>query len=254
MKSSQNTAEPSNSNPIINLTSLAYEKIKQWSEERKMTPESVLSYLIEQEAERLILLDYTDENSDHDIQRYSKLKEITELCTSSFSQLSHASEMFNVICAVEDLYKTLLKKGMFSSKVDPITIIDSRRINVADINYYYFAGSLAKHIARWFGTFDLYMNVGLCPDQTVMFIGMPNNVNVSATVFELLYRLFCQIKSNYKKTFGLRIKESEKNNLTNMHLSRLSQQLEHAKAWIGDEKDFKYLCDYAEDHYSYALR
>ncbi len=245
---------PSNSNSVINIPSPAYEKIKQWSEERKTTLESVLNYLIEQEAERLTLLNYADEASDHDTQRYSKIKEITELCTISFSELSPESEMFQVICAVEDLYKTLLKKGILSAKVDLVSIIDSRRIDVTQDNYYYFAGALANYTARWFGTFDLYLNVGFCPEQTVMFIGMPNNVNVSAIVFERLYRLFCQIKSNYKKTFGAKIKVSEKNNLTDMHLSRLSQQLEYTKVCIGDEDDFKHLCGYAEKKYSFALR
>ena len=260
MKSNKSTANessnclPSNSNSVISLSSPAYEKIKQWSEERKMTPELVLNYLIEQEAERLTLLDYADDTSDHDTQRYSKIKEITELCTVSFSQLSHESEMFHVICAVEDLYKTLLKKGILSTKVEPISIIDSRRMDVTQSNYYYFAGTLAKYTAGWFGTFNLYMNVGFCPEQTVMFIGMPNNVNVSSIVFERLYRLFCQIKSNYKKAIGAKIKGSEKNNLTDMHLSRLSQQLEYTKAWIGEEDDFKHLYDYAKNNYSFALR
>ena len=246
----------SNGNSTVSLSSPVYEKIKQWSEEIKATPESVLTYLIEQEAERLLLLNDADEASGHETQRYSKLKEITELCTTSFSQLNHESEMFHVICVVEDLYKTLLKKGILSAKVDPTSIIDSRRIYVPQVNYYYFGGTLAKYTARWFGTFDLYMNFEFCPEQTVMFIGMPNNVNVSETVFDLLYRLFCQIKSNYKKTFGLKskIKGSERNNLTDMHLSRLSQQLEYTKAWIGDEDDFKHLCDYAQEHYSFALR
>jgi hypothetical protein len=167
----------------------------------------VLTHLIEQEVERLILLNYADEASDYEIQYYSKLKEITELCIASFIQLSSESEMFHVICALENLHKTLLKKEILSVKVDPISIIDSCRIDVA---HYYFARILAKYTTRWFGTFDLYMNVGLCPEQTVMFIGMLNNVNVSTTVFELLYCLFCQIKLNHKKTFGAKIKGSEK--------------------------------------------
>ena len=260
MKSSKSVAHESsncpssNGNSVISIPSPVYEKIKQWSEERKTTLESVLTYLIEQEGERLALLTYVDEASDHDTQRYSKIKEITELCTVSFSDLNHESEMFQVICAVEDLYRTLLKKGILSAKVDPISIVDSRRIDVTQDNYYYFAGDLANYTARWFGTFDLYMNVVFCPEQTVMFIGMPNNVNVSAIVFERLYRLFCQIKANYKKTFGAKIKGSEKNNLTDMHLYRLSQQLEYAKAWIGDEYDFKHLYEYAENNYSFALR
>jgi len=260
MKSSKYAAnEPSNlllsnSNPIISLPSPAYEKIKQWSEERKTTPESIVTYLIEQEAERLLLLHDAEEDSDHKIQRYSKLKEITELCTASLGNLNHGSEMIQVIHAMEELIKTLLNKEMLATKVDPLSIIDSRRIDVTQQNYYYFAGTLAKYTSSWFGTFDLYMNVGFCPEQTVMFIGMPNNVNVSAVVFELLYRLFCQIKSNYKNTFGPKVKGSEKKILTDKHLSRLSQQLEHVKAWIGDEQDFKHLCAYATDHYSYALR
>jgi hypothetical protein len=246
----------SNVNTTFSLPSSAYEKIKQWSEERKSTPESVLMYLIEQEIERLLLLQDADEasGSGHETQRYSKLKEITELCTVSLSQLNHESEMFHVICAIEDLSKTLLKKGLLSSKADPSSIIASRRIDVAQVNYYYFGGALAKYTARWFGTFDLYMNVGFCPEQTVMFIGMPNNATVSATVFDILCRLFCQIKSNHKKAFGSKTKESEKNNLTNLHLSHLSRQLEYAKAWIGNEDDFKHLCDYVQDHYSFALR
>ena len=248
----------SNGNSAITITlpSPVYEKIKRWSDERKTTPESVLTYLIEQETERLFLLKYIGASSGHETQRYSKLKEITELCTASLSQLNHDSEMFHVICAVEDLCKTLLKKGILSTKVDPSSIIDSRCIDVAQANYYCFAGVLAKYTARWFGTFNLYMNVGFCSEQKVMFIGMPNNAIVSATVFELLYRLFCQIKSSYTKTFGLKskIKESEKKNLTDMHLYRLSQQLEYVEAWIGDEDAFKYLFYYVEEYYSFALR
>ncbi len=86
MKSSESAAKelsnclPSNSNSVISISSPAYEKIKKWSEERQATLESVLNYLIEQEAERLTLLNYADEDSDHDTQRYSKIKEITELC------------------------------------------------------------------------------------------------------------------------------------------------------------------------------
>jgi hypothetical protein len=244
------------SNETLNITlhHSASQHLKQWSEERKTTPASIVTYLIEQEAERLLLLHDAEENSDHKIQRHSKLKEITELCTAFLGNLNHESEMIQVIHAIEGLSKTLLNKEMLSTKVDPLSIIDSRRIDVTQPNYYYFAGTLAKYTSGWFGTFDLYMNMSVCPDQTVMFIGMPNNVNVSAVVFELLYRLFCQIKSTYKNTFGPKVKVSEKKILTDKHLSRLSQQLEYVKAWIGDEQDFKHLCDYAESHYSFALR
>jgi len=246
------------SNDTLNITLLhsSSQLLKQWSEERKTTPAAIITYLIEQEAERLRLLHLHDaeEYSDNKIQRHSKLKEITELCTASLGNLNHESEMIQVIRALEDLSKVLLTKKMLSTKVDPLSIIDSRRIDVTQPNYYYFAGTLAKYISGWFGTFDLYLNVGIFPDQTVMFIGMPNNVNVSAAVFELLYRLFCQIKSTYKNTFGPKVKGSEKKILTDMHLSRLSQQLEHVRAWIRDEQDFKHLCDYATGRYSYALR
>lgn len=243
----------SNGNSTVTLPNPVYEKIKQWSEERKNTPESILTYLIEQEEERLILLSYANEASSHESQRHSKLKEITELCAAAFSQINHESEMFKVICVAENLHKTLLENGLLSTKVDSTSIIDSR-VRVTQDHYYYFAGTLAKHTAMWFGTFDIYMNVGLCPEQTVMFLGMPNNVNVSTTVFELLYHLFCQMKSNYKTPFGEKIKKSEKNNLTSLYLSKISQQLEYAKIWIGDENDFSHLCDYAQKNYSYALR
>jgi hypothetical protein len=260
MKSNTHTTDElangssTNSNEVVTLPSISYEKIKQWSEDRKMTPESILTYLIDQEEERLLLLKDTEEPSTHDGQRSCKIKEITELCTVAFNQINHESEMFQVISAVEDLYKDLLKKGILSAKVDPTSIMDSRRIDVPQENYYYFGGALAKYVSRWFGTFDLYMNLKFCPEERVMFFGMPNNVNASAVVFELLYRLFCQTKTDYKRAIGTKAKTSEKNNLTNLHLSRLSEQLEYVKAYIGDQADFKHLCQYGDKKYAYAMR
>lgn len=236
------------SNLTLNPSNMTY--IQQWSKERESTPELVLAYLIEQEAERLLLLkedSWIDENKSS-----PHLKIITELCFQSLGALNHENEISQVKSNIEELYKILLKKKLLSTKTNSPSIVESRRISVTHTHYYYFASVLAKYVARWFGTFDIYLNVGFCPEQAVMFIGMPSNVAVSETVFELLYKLFCQMKSNYKRDD--KPKKSKKDNLIDMYLYRLAQQLEYTKAWIGDEKDFSHLFDYVKKKYPYALQ
>lgn len=179
-----------------------------------------------------------------------RLEEITELCANSLCHLSHESTLDEMACAMEELYEILHKKGFISDKVDSSSIVDSNKIRVTPNVYSSFAHILAKYTAKMFGTFDVYMYNEDVPGHDMFFVGMPDNVNVSAVVCEFLYRLFCEKKSEFIKSMlnawqvfcgevrvGVSIvTDTKKEMAANFELSRLLRDFRPSKVCLEQRK------------------
>lgn len=96
------------------------------------------------------------------------------------------------------------------------------------VSYYWYAGTLAKHVGICFGTLDVYLfHELLYPMSEIVFIGMPNNVEVCSHIFSYLYNLFKKTQAAYKKSAGKWGNKKEMEDAANHYMSRFVEELGH---------------------------
>ena len=221
-----------------------------------ITPDALLNTLINDEIERNRLLKISDEIAQEKTNETTvPSQKIAKICKQHLSVLNHDSESADIRSAVENLHRDLLRQNLLFVNAREGSIVASKRLETKRLDYYWFAGSLSKHTAMWFGAADVYLfHEMLSPESEGLFVGMPTNVEVCFQVFTHLYQLLKTVKVAYKKEAGNWGKKNEVENDANRYMSNFVEELQHTQAFIENEDYSKPVYDYVVEHYSYTLR
>lgn len=226
----------------------------------RITPDELLQRLLASEAERLRLLEFTQENPVAGAETSPEALAIAKLCRAYLSALTHESEIDTIGQVIESLYRELLDKSIIDVVTVRDRIVESKRIKVTKTGYYWYAGAISRHVARWFGCLEIYLfHEMYATNREIIFIGMPANVEVCSNVFVTLTQIFKDAKSSYKRTlhWGTKTEQEEQ---ANLFISDRTEDLYSVQAYIesqGDsypEEDQYLLYDYQEENYSYTIR
>ena len=220
-----------------------------------ISQDEVLNILTSDEIERNRLLKISDELDKEGSKETAPSQKITKICKKHLLVLDHESESYAIRKTIENLYTDLLRQKIISVNTKKGCIVESQRLKTSRTNYYWYAGVLAKRIAMWFGTLDIYLwHELLHPLSEVVFIGMPTNVEICYQVFLHLYQLFKKAKASYKKDAGNWGSKRDMEEEVNHYMSKFAQELDHTQAYIENNDCNKLLYNYADKKFAYAMR
>jgi hypothetical protein len=245
-----------NDKNAINLLKIStQQKIITFSNETGITIDTLLNALIDDEIERHRLLKISDELSGEEPKTTVASQKIAKICNKHLSVLDHESESLAIRKSIENLHRDLLKQKIIYVNARQGSIVESKILRTARVDYYWYAGVLAKRIALCFGTLEVYLwHQLLYPFSDVLFVGMPTNVEVSYQVFSHLYKLLKKTKAAYKKDAGNWGSKNEMAEEANRYISEFAQELDHIRAYIENDNYDKLLYEYADKKYAYAMR
>lgn len=239
----------------IHLKTDTQQKIIAFANKIEISPDALLNTLINDEIERHRLLEISDELAKERSKKTAPSQKITKICKEHLSILDHESESFDIRKAIEKLHADLLRQKIISVNAREGCIVESQRFETSRVAYYWYAGVLAKRIAMWFGTLDVYLwHEMLNPFSEVLFVGMPANVEVCYQVFLHLYQLFEKAKAAYRKNAGNWGSKKEMEDEASRHMYKFVQELDHTQAYIENDDYNKVLYDYADKKFAYAMR
>jgi hypothetical protein len=231
------------------------QKIISFANEIEISPEALLDGLINDEIERHRLLNIFDKFNKEDQKAIVPSQKIAKICNKHLSILDHESEGFAIREALESLYIDLLRQKIIFVNSREGEVVESKRLKTARVDYYWYAGILAKNIARCFGVLDVYLwHELLNPFSEIVFVGMPTNVEVCYQVFLCLYPLFKKIKATYKKNSGNWGSKKATEEVANRYMCDFAQELDHTQAYIENDNFNKFLYDYVSEKFAYTMR
>lgn len=217
--------------------------------------DTLLITLINDEIERQRLLEIFDKLDKKEQKITAPSQKIAKICNKHLSALDHECESFAIRKAIESLHKDLLKQKIIFVNARKGDVMESKVLKTARVDYYWYASILAKRIAIWFGTLEVYLWHELFyPMSEVLFVGMPTNVEVSYQVFSHLYKLLKKTKAAYKKEAGNWGSKNEMAERINRYMYNFAQELDHTRAYIENDNYDKLLYEYADKKYAYAMR
>jgi hypothetical protein len=233
-----------------------HQKIIILADKLKLTPNILLNTLLDEEIERQRLLEIFKDPVSSKIQAEVPVQNIIKICNKHLANINHESESITFIKAIESLYRELLKLNLLSVNSRKKHIVESYGMRTEKVDYYWYAGVLAKNISMWFGTHSIYLfHPIICTNYEMIFIGMPNNVEVCNQLYLRFYKLFKKMKLQYKKDAGSRwgsrrdIEEE-----VGKYMSKFAQKIAYAQAFIENEDHNKHLYDYALEKYPWAMQ
>ena len=245
------------SNNIIDLLEVKmHQKLTDLANKSKVSPNILLNTLIDDEIERQRLLEISSEIQKEESKKaIAPTQKIVKICNKHLSVLDHKSESLAIRKAIENLHRDLLKQKIIYVNARKSDIIESRRLKTTRSDYYWFSSILAKRIAMWFGTLDIYLWHDLFnPYSELIFIGMPSNVEVCYQIFLYLYNIFKKAKINYKKESINWGSKHEVTEAANRYICKFAQELDYTQAYIENDNNDKVLYEYADEKYAYAMR
>lgn len=221
-----------------------------------ISPDEVLNTLTSDEIERNRLLKISDElDKERTTKETAPSQKIAKICNKHLSKLDHESESFAIRKTIENLHTDLLRQKIVSVNTRDGCIVESPRLKTSRVDYYWYAGVLAKRTAMWFGTLDVYLwDELLHPLSEIVFIGMPANVEICYQVFLHLYQLFKKAKASYKKDAGNWGSKRDMEEEVNHYMCKFAQELDHTQAYIENDDCNKLLYNYADKKFAYAMR
>lgn len=244
-----------NSNVVALIKNDTYQKLIHWAKHSKLSPDVFLNTLLDDEIERQRLFGISAELAQEDSRQTAPSRKIAKICNQHLSVLDHESESSAMRRAIENLYNDLLQLNVLSVNSREGQIVESQRLKTSRVAYYWYASILAKRIAMWFGTLDVYLHHELLyPESEVVFVGMPANVEVSYQVFTHLYKLFKKAKTAYKRGAGSWGSKSEMEEEASRHMYKFAQELDYTQAFIENDDCNKHLYDYADNQFRWAMR
>jgi hypothetical protein len=248
-------SKTNNKNLIDLLKADTQQKILAFTNKEGISPDALLSTLIDDEIERHRLLKISDELDKEGSKETAPSQKITKICKKHLLELNYESESSIIRKTIGSLYVDLLRQKIISVNTREGYIVESRRLETSRIAYYWYAGVLAKHTAMWFGALEVYLwHELLHPYSEVLFVGMPANVEVCYQVFLHLYQLFEKIKTTYKKNAGNWGNKREMEEEAGNYMYKFVQELYHTHAYIENDECNKLLYDYADKKFAYAMR
>ena len=142
---------------VINLLRLdTQQKIIAFANEVGTSLDDLLNTLIDDEIERYRLLKISDELNKEDPKATVPSQKIAKICKKHLSVLNHESESFAIRKAIENLYMDLLRQKIIFVNSRKGNIVESKILKTARVDYYWYAGILARRIAMCFGALDVY--------------------------------------------------------------------------------------------------
>lgn len=244
-----------NQTAIDLLKSNTKQKIITFAKRIGVSPDTLLDRLISDEIERYRLLTVHNESNKENTHSTAPSQKIANLCKKHLSELTPESEGYEIRVAVENLYEDLLYQKIIFVDAREGNIVESKILKTSRVDYYWYAGILAKRTAMWFGTVDVYLwHEMFYPCSEVLFVGMPSNVEVCYQLFFYLYRLFKKVKAEYKKDSVYWGSKKATEEAINLYMYNFAQELDHTQAFIDNDNFNKLLYDYVNKKYAYTMR
>lgn len=242
-------------NNIVSLKSDIQQKAEELANTMGISFDTLFATLVNDEIERQRLLEISDKLDKEKSTETVPSQKIAKICKKHLSILNHNSESYTIRESIENLYQDLLHQKLLFVNTREGCIVESKRLKTAHVDYYWYAGVLAKRISMWFGTLDIYLwHEMFHPFSEVLFVGMPTNVEVCYQVFLHLYQLFKKTKATYKKNAGNWGTKKEMGDEANNYMSKFAQELDHTHAYIENDDYDKLLYDYANKNFAYTMR
>lgn len=220
-----------------------------------LSTDAFLNVLLNDEIERQRLMAISAELAEEDhLQTIPSIK-IVEICNQYLSKLDSESESHAIKRAIEHIFNDLLKKNLLSVNSREDQIMESKRLKTSRIAYYWYAGTLSKRIAMWFGALDVYLYHDLLyPMSELIFVGMPANVEVCHQIFSYLYNIFKKATAAYKKDAGKWGTKAEMEKEAHRYMYDFVNKLDSTNALIENDNYNKHLYDYADNNFKWAMR
>ena len=235
------------------LTPQVLEKLVANSTQQKLQPSEYLAFLLDHDSDRIELLDLLKNTVAAPLT--ASAQSVIEIINQYTRELDNRSDVDQYHVVVENIFSTMLESNLISMKVLTNSIAESERLNIPRVAYYWYGGSIAKHCARLFGTYAVYLwHDMLATESEVVFIGMPSNVIASYQLCSKLCRLLKSAKAKYKKDAGKWGASAEVEDDANQFISTFSRGICGEAIGIYDEDGFGLIHDYAMEHYRYAMR
>jgi hypothetical protein len=224
------------------------ERVASLAVANNVTPDAMLDALVEPEelCRRLSL--QTDGRTTVPEQQ------IAGIVSRYFSALSEHSETDVWHRMLEVLVRELTESDLLSFHTG--NIAESRRLNIPRTAYYWYGGFVAKRVAMMLGCYDIYLwNEMMRPESDVVFVGDARNAVACYFICQQMCRLLKAVRLNWRKQQGAWGSRAELDEAAHRYTQRLAEGIMENGIFIGgDEQNFYRLHNYAEKHYSWAMR
>ena len=142
---------------------------------------------------------------------YAKTQKFGKPFKEHFGDLNNCTDARDLVYYADEFFEAITQQNLISGKVIPTSILQSPPVKVARGAYLEFGGDIASFIASKAGTKDVFLTKGLFKvEHTCVFIGMPDNVEVSHRLFTFLFRQAKKAKSEFLQSLSKRIKPNNR--------------------------------------------